>query len=482
MPCDLPFYPNRGNFQNPTEHDGNRRKHWFLVITAPGLFTFRRDAEAYATVPRDIQEFFTQEEAFAAWGENCEERHDHGNREIVPDSEEGSEREQDVSPTPASPTPARRVTRSTPAVPKSDAKQGGGSRAVKHEDGRSVKRETPSLVKRVAVSVKREAPSRNVASVKREVPALKLEAGRSPPKPLFQDDTDDDDVGMRPSPEKQQRRVDAASTGSRKRSRGVTAASTPGSKKRLREQPHSSPASPTPPSVSASPPPPSAISLSVSSASSISMSAVSTPGDHPHSDLASGSVSAPRRHPTSPRVVAPSAPPVVAVTLPAGGAAIPARAVTAARASVRAAEAQPAHRRPMRAATAAPQVRTFASPRGTTAHPPSAADKTTHFGPAAFEKFLANRAARGSVSSRAPASVAGGSVSSAGAGSSTQAAASGLATSPALGVLYNSTTRKYYKDLRMAVEEMRSTETVQAVDYEELMQFFAGESGEGEQE
>ncbi|KAJ7079318.1 hypothetical protein C8R43DRAFT_965877 [Mycena crocata] len=475
MPCDLPFYPNRGNFQNPTEHDGNRRKHWFLVITAPGLFTFRwvgrvaldatladklyirRDAEAYATVPRDIQEFFTQEEAFAAWGENCEERHDHGNREIVPDSEEGSEREQDVSPTPASPTPARRVTRSTPAVPKSDAKQGGGSRAVKHEDGRSVKRETPSLVKRVAVSVKREAPSRNVASVKREVPALKLEAGRSPPKPLFQDDTDDDDVGMRPSPEKQQRRVDAASTGSRKRSRALPL----------------------------HPP------LGRRSGSGSSL----IPHLHPHASFCVSVTASAIRHLTERELG------VVNLDVRS----VYARGSSAQRPGPRGRFQRPAairrrlgwllRLRHLWSRLLSRQevqlylrglsrllVRTFASPRGTTAHPPSAADKTTHFGPAAFEKFLANRAARGSVSSRAPASVAGGSVSSAGAGSSTQAAASGLATSPALGVLYNSTTRKYYKDLRMAVEEMRSTETVQAVDYEELMQFFAGESGEGEQE
>jgi hypothetical protein len=36
--CDMPFFPNAGNFTGFKEHDKNPRKFWFLVLS-DGLFT-----------------------------------------------------------------------------------------------------------------------------------------------------------------------------------------------------------------------------------------------------------------------------------------------------------------------------------------------------------------------------------------------------------------------------------------------------------
>jgi hypothetical protein len=36
--CDMPFFPNAGNFAGFQEHNKNTRKFWFLVLS-DGLFT-----------------------------------------------------------------------------------------------------------------------------------------------------------------------------------------------------------------------------------------------------------------------------------------------------------------------------------------------------------------------------------------------------------------------------------------------------------
>lgn len=38
MLCELPFFPNTGNYVADDEHDTNPRKYWFLVLDV-GLFT-----------------------------------------------------------------------------------------------------------------------------------------------------------------------------------------------------------------------------------------------------------------------------------------------------------------------------------------------------------------------------------------------------------------------------------------------------------
>ncbi|KAJ7115508.1 hypothetical protein C8R43DRAFT_961101 [Mycena crocata] len=149
MPCDLPFYPNRVNFVSPKEHDKNRRKYWFLVIDAPGLFTFRRNTEAYASEPRHVLEFFT--------------------REIVPDSEEESDSSKEASLAPASLTPPRHSTHSkpAPAALKADEKhprrsgKNAGRNTVKHEPT-SVKRETPASIKQETPAIKVKHKARSV--------------------------------------------------------------------------------------------------------------------------------------------------------------------------------------------------------------------------------------------------------------------------------------------------------------------------------
>ncbi|KAJ7120515.1 hypothetical protein C8R43DRAFT_1136891 [Mycena crocata] len=496
MPCDLPFYPNKGNFVNPTEHDENRRKHWYLVLDAPGLFTYRRDAEAYAAAPGDVIECFTKALAFQAWGENCEDEHHH-NGEIVPDSEEESTantNDEDVGPAPSRPS-----TRSTSAASKPAAKRESSLIKLRSESVKlkreSVKLETPTG---------RRKFKHEQASVKLETPLPQRD--RSPLRPLFQDDESDhamSDNGMNvdvdppvtndadlPATRLQRERVSVAASTERegrtshKRPANPTTP-TAGSTKRVRERRRTSPTPlghPRRPSIPASPPPASTISPSVSSASSMLLSTATessarvAPGSQPRVTLlrptTRGAAAAAATAPAAMRAAS-GAPARMRPALGSATAAFRGRSAVASQAS---------------APPATPPGRTVRSQTSASAAPPShpahsasvpTADPYTHFGPAAFERYLAQRVGAESVSGRRSASTRGdASASSSGAGSSGAASA----TSPPAGLLYNNSTHKLYNNVRLAMREMRSTETVQVVDYDEVVAFFSGEGEEEEQD
>ncbi|KAJ7858713.1 hypothetical protein B0H14DRAFT_3447170 [Mycena olivaceomarginata] len=68
--CDMPFFPNAGNFTGFKEHDKNPRKFWFLVLS-DGLFTKKTDADAAAGSSK-VYIFFTRKEARDNEAENSD--------------------------------------------------------------------------------------------------------------------------------------------------------------------------------------------------------------------------------------------------------------------------------------------------------------------------------------------------------------------------------------------------------------------------
>ncbi|KAJ7936381.1 hypothetical protein B0H13DRAFT_2303772 [Mycena leptocephala] len=134
MVCQLAFYPDRRNYTTDSEHNGNPRKWWFLIMNA-GLFTKKADAEFQAKVCKSpVLTFGTRAEAEAHWAADCRQSHPHARDNDAGHNDEASEEEDDPSrpsyPLPFS-TPARFASRSIPA------------NAVRA----SVKREAPVKVK-----------------------------------------------------------------------------------------------------------------------------------------------------------------------------------------------------------------------------------------------------------------------------------------------------------------------------------------------
>ncbi|KAJ7139154.1 hypothetical protein C8R44DRAFT_727263 [Mycena epipterygia] len=193
MTCDLPFFPNAGNYVADDEHDNNPRKYWFLVLGV-GLFTKKTDADAHCK-PDSLIILYTKEHARRRWEAFCRRRHTHDLADTVSSGEEGSlpsarasrscarrpPPAQSVRPAPPAKTPPRAKTpphakHRSPNVPKKEPphsakreatpamkREGAASVISKHEPSASFKREPSAATDagngRAPVSAKREARS-----------------------------------------------------------------------------------------------------------------------------------------------------------------------------------------------------------------------------------------------------------------------------------------------------------------------------------
>ncbi|KAJ7821995.1 hypothetical protein B0H14DRAFT_3471052 [Mycena olivaceomarginata] len=365
--CDMPFFPNAGNFTGFKEHDKNPRKFWFLVLS-DGLFTKKTDADAAAGSSK-VYIFFTRKEARDKWDQNCLRRHTHdGDGRVVPDSEaensdgasvssdENGSSMRSTASNPGRPTASTpgRPTASTTGRPTASTaghatpvRNAAAHRTASHKSYSSAPKGTPPKRESPRVS----APLRMVSPRPQSRAPVKKEVVL----PLWREDTPPLEMEVDTVP------VHDATPSTRVSSQNPSLAS----------------------------------SSSVSSVSSISATSSEGGGQpHPFRDLAA-SASTPRAAPSPSRLLN-----RVPAAAPKKGASVP--FPPAARAST-----------PGSSASAAPRARAGASNSGASNS--------------------------GTSNSRAP-------------------------------YLYNETSRKLYKDAQKAVEEMGDTDTVQVVDYKDVVQ------------
>ncbi|KAJ7742392.1 hypothetical protein B0H14DRAFT_3515117 [Mycena olivaceomarginata] len=361
--CDMPFFPNAGNFAGFQEHDKNPRKFWFLVLS-DGLFTKKTDADAVVGSSK-VYIFFTRKEARDKWDKNCLRRHAHnGDGRVVPDSEaedsdgaslssdEDSSSKRSASSTAGRPTPVRNTAARRTASQKSYSSAPKATPPPKHE--------SPC----VSAPLRFGSPRpKSRAPVKKEFVL-----------PLFREDTPPLEMEVDTAPVHE----------------------------------------PTPRTKASSKNPSLASGSSVSSVSSIS--ATSSEGvahPHPFRDLAA-SVSAPRAAPSPSR--------------------LPNRVPAAAAAK---SPSRPLSRVP----AAVPET------GASVPFPPAARAPTPGSSASAGPRARAGASNSGASNSRAP-------------------------------YLYNERSRKLYKDVQRAMEEMADTNTVQVVDYKDAVQCLsAGRQG-----
>ncbi|KAJ7143090.1 hypothetical protein C8R43DRAFT_954232 [Mycena crocata] len=422
------------NFVNVKEHDKNPRKHWYLVLNV-GIFTKKLEGDAHCDSEDDMEIFFTRARAQRRWWAHCDTDHVHNGDKVVPDSEDDDD-DDDAGGTRAA----------TSRSPSSFARAASSS----------PKKKLPLFLDDVDVvprpaSIKREDVKRE--DVKRE------DAKREDvPLPLYMDDS--------PPP-----------TPSRKRS--VHAVATPAAaieSKRLRGQ--TSPARASPALSPPSPSPSSVLSPSVSSVSSLSTASSTTAAahsgqegasptkvtahGHPFRDLA-GSISSASR---GPRACAPPVGAAASLKLPTvRGSSAPPRDVSPS-AGRRAAATVPLA---SNADALAPGRRGTASASASTS---AARGGKIHFGPGAFGKFLAQQ--EGGALGSGSASVSGRGGASANVSNSAPIGGESVSV-PRL--LFNKSTQRIYIDVGTAVRDMATTETVQVVEYEDVVGYCAGKGG-----
>ncbi|KAJ7343743.1 hypothetical protein DFH08DRAFT_810295 [Mycena albidolilacea] len=352
--CDMPFFPNAGNFTRFKEHDKNPRKFWFLGLS-DGLFTKKTDVDAAAGSSK-VYIFFTRKEARDKWDQNCLRQHTHdGDGRVVPDSEaensdgasvssdENGSSMHSTASNPRRPTASTtgRPTASTAGRP-TPVRNAAAHRTASHKSYSSAPKGTPPKRESPRVS----APLRMVSPRPQSRAPVKKEVVL----PLWREDTPPLEMEVDTVP------VHDATPSIRVSSQNPSLAS----------------------------------SSSVSSVSSISATSSEGGGQpHPFRDLAA-SASTPRAAPSPSRLLN-----RVPAAAPKKGASVP--FPPAAHAST-----------PGSSASAAPRAHAGASNSGTS-------------------------------NSRAP-------------------------------YLYNETSRKLYKDAQKAVEEMGDTNTVQVVDYKDVVQ------------
>ncbi|KAJ7099201.1 hypothetical protein C8R44DRAFT_888658 [Mycena epipterygia] len=415
MACELPFFPNAGNYVSDDEHDTNPRKVGFLILGI-GLFTKKADVDTLCD-PDDIIIVYTKDQARRRWNAHCRKRHTHSN-DFVAESSSGDEgspslarsspshvrqrvparatRAPPAAKLPHEPACATRTTRATPAakLPPAPSAQTSARKA----------KESPHPVKREASVASVTVKSKASASVKREA--------RSPCKPLplylDSDEDDEDDVATCvdvPLPLYRDDSPPSDSVPSRKRSlHAVVSTPTAGAK---RTKGHTaSPPSAAPSAV----PEPVPLSPSASSLSSISTASLATTAS------SSASVMAARR--------VPPAPPSISTASLRRVPPVPPSISTAS----------------LRRVPPAPPIPT----------PP-------RLGPAVT----------------APLPCAGFGQSAAAASS----ASASTSAAPSERLLYNIAKRTLYKDAEIAVREMELTDTVLVVDCTNVVEYCAGQSG-----
>ncbi|KAJ7802454.1 hypothetical protein B0H13DRAFT_1931887 [Mycena leptocephala] len=128
--ASVPIRPQtKANYTTDSEHDGNPRKWWFLIMSA-GLFTKKSDTEFQAKVSKSpVLTFGTRAEAEAHWAADCRESHRHA-RDNDAHNDEASKEEGNRS------RPSSTLPFSTPACSTSHSIPANAVRA-------SVKREAP---------------------------------------------------------------------------------------------------------------------------------------------------------------------------------------------------------------------------------------------------------------------------------------------------------------------------------------------------
>ncbi|KAJ6538377.1 hypothetical protein DFH09DRAFT_1090615 [Mycena vulgaris] len=183
MLCELPFFPNAGNYVNDNKHDTNPRKFWFLVLSH-GLFTKKADADPLCE-PDEILITFTKAQARRLWISNCRERHSHDDDNKDEGRDDSAARASRASPPSHTSTsfPSSHASRPSRPAPTTSATKAKSSAALRTGRG-------------VSTPVKREASAPAKVMHEASMP-VRLEP-RPPCKlPLYLDgsSSSDDDAG-----------------------------------------------------------------------------------------------------------------------------------------------------------------------------------------------------------------------------------------------------------------------------------------------
>ncbi|KAJ6496850.1 hypothetical protein DFH09DRAFT_1337060 [Mycena vulgaris] len=183
MLCELPFFPNAGNYVNDNKHDTNPRKFWFLVLSR-GLFTKKADADPLCE-PDEILITFTKAQARRLWISNSRERHSHDDDDKDEGRDDSAARASRASPPSHTSTsfPSSHASRPSRPAPTTSATKAKSSAALRTGRG-------------VSTPVKREASAPAKVMHEASMP-VRLEP-RPPRKlPLYLDSSssDDDDAG-----------------------------------------------------------------------------------------------------------------------------------------------------------------------------------------------------------------------------------------------------------------------------------------------